>query len=73
MGLVNGDNQEILPGIRAYTGGKHPSVAIHLGEHEIRYGSCSRRTTCTCTRTWRSTPRSRRRSMPSRICARKIA
>jgi glyoxylase-like metal-dependent hydrolase (beta-lactamase superfamily II) len=31
--LINGDDQEIFPGIRAYTGGRHTYASEYLGVH----------------------------------------
>jgi hypothetical protein len=31
--LINGDDQEIFPGIRAYTGGRHTYASQYLGVH----------------------------------------
>ena len=44
VGLVDGDAQEILPGITCYTGGKHTlRVAVCRGEHERRDGGAGQR------------------------------
>jgi glyoxylase-like metal-dependent hydrolase (beta-lactamase superfamily II) len=34
--LVNGDAQEILPGITAYTGGKHTFASQYVGVHTAK-------------------------------------
>jgi ribonuclease BN (tRNA processing enzyme) len=72
VGLVNGDAQRLLPGIVCYTGGKHTYASQYVGVNTAAVPSCSRATTCTCTKTWRSA-RPARRSTTSQICERRIA
>ena len=75
--LVDGDDREILPGIRVYTGGRHTFASQYRRRRARAPGpSSSRRTTPTSTRTsrgsWPSPRRStRRRTSPRRrACSR---
>jgi glyoxylase-like metal-dependent hydrolase (beta-lactamase superfamily II) len=53
--LVDGDNQEIAPGIRVYTGGKHTFASQYVSVPRATARSSSRPTTRTSIRTSRST------------------
>ena len=73
VALVDGDDREILPGIRVYTGGKHTFASQFAGVATRAARSCSPRTTRTSTRISNSTSPSRRRSMPRRTSPRRRA
>ncbi len=73
VGLVNGDAQEIIPGVTCYTGGNiHTNRNTWVCE-QVQEPSCWPVTICICMKIWNGMRPSRPPSMPHRICGRRIA
>ena len=69
VNLVNGDAQEIFPGITAYIGGKHTyAIAIHHGQHRSRHSGAGQRQRLHVRKPGKASCPSRRHWMTHPIC-----